>query len=464
MRSSSVQAFQTLLATTPSQTWPAGSSSSAQPNFQPGRIESDTPPSKTSKIKLQTISMTSVQSEPQSKHTPGTAPAAAPAAPAVSVKEKYQVAEKIVNEEYKIWKKTSPLLYDVIYSYALPWPSLTVEWLRQTEQTGHAVRASFLAGTHTSDGSQNYLRQYSVQLPSTDESPDKSLFQGNQISLQREWAHPGEINKLRVNQETGLVATQTNSGDVLIYDLESGGPAKTLRHHTKEGFGLEWNPDFAQNQLLSSSEDHTVALWSMDADVPVRVFRTHTGIVNDVAWNRQHSSVVASASDDLSLQIHDLRAPRPVVAVANAHGGPLNAVAFHPDVGTLLATGSSDNLINCWDLRLMEQPTRKLYGHAGSVVDLKFRENLLLSSSSDRRVLLWDLCHVRDGEFDVKEHERKKGDYTDPCLVFMHGGHTGRICEADWHPVLDNVVASCAEDGLVEVWRPRHVDQREEDE
>ncbi|KAH3660011.1 hypothetical protein OGAPHI_007216 [Ogataea philodendri] len=382
--------------------------------------------------------------------------------PAVSVKEKYQVSEKLVNEEFKIWKKTSPMLYDLIYSYSLQWPSLTVEWLKSLEKKDVSVTASFLAGTHTSDGSKNYLRQYSVRLP-TAEAKDKNAFLENQIKLEREWEHPGEINKLRINQESGLVATQTNFGDVLIYDL-NGNSVKTLKFHTKEGFGLEWNPIYSKNQLLSSSEDHKVALWNMGSESPARVFETHSAIVNDVAWNKQYNEVIASVSDDLSLQIHDLRSPKPVISIANAHSGPVNSVAFQQDIGTLLATGSSDNLVNCWDLRLMDQPIRKLYGHTGSVVDLKFRDNLLLSSSSDRRVLVWNLSNIRDGEFDLKEYEKKKGDYIDPCLVFMHGGHTGRICEADWHPELDNVVVSCAEDGLVEIWRPRHIDEREYDE
>jgi len=38
------------------------------------------------------------------------------------------IEEQIINEEYKIWKKNSPFLYDMVYSHCLVWPSLTVEW------------------------------------------------------------------------------------------------------------------------------------------------------------------------------------------------------------------------------------------------------------------------------------------------------------------------------------------------
>lgn len=31
--------------------------------------------------------------------------------------------------EYKIWKKNTPFLYDLVVTHALDWPSLTVSWL-----------------------------------------------------------------------------------------------------------------------------------------------------------------------------------------------------------------------------------------------------------------------------------------------------------------------------------------------
>jgi len=34
-----------------------------------------------------------------------------------------------VFEEYKVWKKHAPYFYDTLYSHALTWPSLSVEWM-----------------------------------------------------------------------------------------------------------------------------------------------------------------------------------------------------------------------------------------------------------------------------------------------------------------------------------------------
>ena len=37
--------------------------------------------------------------------------------------------DKLINEEYKIWKKNTPFLYDLVMTHNLEWPSLTVQWL-----------------------------------------------------------------------------------------------------------------------------------------------------------------------------------------------------------------------------------------------------------------------------------------------------------------------------------------------
>ena len=56
------------------------------------------------------------------------------------------VEDRVINEEYKIWKKNTPFLYDLVMSHALEWPSLTAQWLpdvtRYIEQ--FLVHSSFL--------------------------------------------------------------------------------------------------------------------------------------------------------------------------------------------------------------------------------------------------------------------------------------------------------------------------------
>jgi hypothetical protein len=42
--------------------------------------------------------------------------------------------ERLINEEYKTWKKNSPFLYDMILGTALTWPTLTVQWFPDVKE------------------------------------------------------------------------------------------------------------------------------------------------------------------------------------------------------------------------------------------------------------------------------------------------------------------------------------------
>jgi hypothetical protein len=90
-----------------------------------------------------------------------------------------EMEEKIINEEYKIWKKNAPFLYDLVMTHALEWPSLSVEWLPD-KKAGSSKDVSvqrLLLGTHTSDAEQNYLMIAEVHLPQDDAAIDSRKYE-----------------------------------------------------------------------------------------------------------------------------------------------------------------------------------------------------------------------------------------------------------------------------------------------
>lgn len=85
-----------------------------------------------------------------------------------------EIEERLINEEYKIWKKNTPFLYDLVITHALEWPSLTVEWLPDRHEPpgkDYSVQKMIL-GTHTSENEPNYLMLAQVQLPLDDAEND----------------------------------------------------------------------------------------------------------------------------------------------------------------------------------------------------------------------------------------------------------------------------------------------------
>ena len=64
------------------------------------------------------------------------------------------VEECVINEDYKIWKKNTPFLYDLVITHTLVWPRLTARGLPDvTRPEGKDFSIHQLVpGAHTSDG------------------------------------------------------------------------------------------------------------------------------------------------------------------------------------------------------------------------------------------------------------------------------------------------------------------------
>ena len=95
--------------------------------------------------------------------------------------------ERLIDAEYKIWKKNTPYLYDFVMTHALEWPSLTCQWLPSTKNldgnsgsggNSGSVEHTLLLGTHTT-GEQNHLMLASVNLPKSDAVLDNRAVDGS---------------------------------------------------------------------------------------------------------------------------------------------------------------------------------------------------------------------------------------------------------------------------------------------
>lgn len=154
------------------------------------------------------------------------------------------VEERVINEEYKIWKKNTPFLYDLVMTHALEWPSLTAQWLpdvvRYVEygfihvsfgnvrlvwfkkvffkvtiiSVIHVCALNFyrpdgkdysvhrlILGTHTSD-EQNHLLIASVQLPNEDATYDATHYESEKGDFGGFGSVSGKIEiEIKINHE-----------------------------------------------------------------------------------------------------------------------------------------------------------------------------------------------------------------------------------------------------------------------
>ena len=90
--------------------------------------------------------------------------------------------------------------------------------------------------------------------------------------------HDGEVKRARyMPQDSSFIATKLSSAKVIIFNYAKLStlskdqlmaqsteqcPELRLHGHTKEGYGLSWNPD-ASEHILSASDDHAIGLWNI---------------------------------------------------------------------------------------------------------------------------------------------------------------------------------------------------------
>ncbi|KAK4401390.1 WD-40 repeat-containing protein MSI3 [Sesamum angolense] len=372
--------------------------------------------------------------------------------------------EEVVEEEFSVWKKNTPLLYDLVICHSLEWPSLTVQWLPlppSSDASDLAVHKLVL-GTHTADGIPNFLMLADAYLPRDPSSalvidPENSIIPkvSSQmfIPFKRYGADvrmfcvsmeivqkiqvDGEVNRARcMLQNQAIVAAKTNGSEVYVFDctkqLEAKGascdPDLRLKGHKKEGYGLSWS-SLKEGYLLSGSNDCKICLWDISSMPQEKVldanyiYEGHENVVEDVSWHLKNENLFGSVGDDCKLMIWDLRTNKCQHSVV-VHEKEVNYLSFNPFNEWVLATASSDTTVGLFDMRNLSSPLHALGNHMEEVFQVEWNPNhetILASSADDRRLMVWDLNRVGDEQL---EGEAEDGP---PELLFSHGGHKARF-------------------------------------
>ncbi|CAH1400768.1 unnamed protein product [Nezara viridula] len=406
------------------------------------------------------------------------------------------VEERVINEEYKIWKKNTPFLYDLVMTHALEWPSLTAQWLpdvTRPEGKDYSIHRLIL-GTHTSD-EQNHLLIASVQLPNEDAQFDASHYDNEKgefggfgsvsgkIEIEIKINHEGEVNRARyMPQNPCVIATKTPSSDVLVFDY--------TKHPSKPDPTGDCHPDLRRcrhrgkigvsnkRDSLCSRNDHTICLWDINATPKENriidaktIFTGHTAVVEDVAWHLLHESLFGSVADDQKLMIWDTRSnntSKPSHTV-DAHTAEVNCLHYwkmnftaakatreiikydgEVVLGQYTARHWFEKTVALWDLRNLKLKLHSFESHKDEIFQVQWsphNETILASSGTDRRLHVWDLSKI--GE----EQSAEDAEDGPPELLFIHGGHTAKISDFSWNPNEPWVICSVSEDNIMQVWQ-----------
>ena len=321
-----------------------------------------------------------------------------------------------------------------------------------------------------------------VQLPLEDTEIDERHYDeetqeaggygsiSGKVSVKQQINHDGEVNRARyMPQNPFIIATKTIHSDVFVFDYskhpskadpnDGCNPDLRLQGHTSEGYGLCWSP-FNDGHLISGSDDHMICLWDINAAPKgdrtlgaTSIFKGHDGVVEDVAWHSKHEYLFGSVGDDKKLVIWDTRrdASKALLHEVKSHLAEVNCLDFNPYNEWIVATGSADKTVSLFDLRNISTRLHTFDCHTEEVFQVGWspkHETILASCGADRRLMIWDLSRIGD--------EQTPDDAEDgpPELLFIHGGHTSKVSDLAWNKNEDWVLASVAEDNILQIWQP----------
>lgn len=403
-----------------------------------------------------------------------------------------QLEERLIHQEYKIWKKNTPFLYDYVMTHGLEWPSLTCQWLPTMRElndgnkvgavggvsTNIAEQHEMLLGTHTT-GEQNYLMIGTVNLPHSDAVIDNRTEKDNDAANNNEEEKKedgtGEGGPSPKKQKTSdgddaIDATSTLASNYNEEKDELGGYSSMDRVGKIE-IRMKIPHDGEVNRARFMPQNHFVVatrgpspevyIWDLSkhssfpaegaTPSPQVVCRGHTGEGYGVAWcgvGEEGKGKLVTCAEDKTVRIWDVNQALKdgkngsvvhAEATLEYHTDVVEDVDWHNLDPHMIGSCGDDRIICLWDTR--EDKRKKPIAivenaHAKDVNSLEFHpsnEHLFASGGSDNVVKLWDIRNLKS-----------------PLQTLE--GHTDQVYTVHWSPHDESVLASCAADRRVALW------------
>jgi len=216
-----------------------------------------------------------------------------------------------------------------------------------------------------------------------------------------------------------------------VWNVRGQNPTKVTRElQGHDGF-LSCCRFLDNRQIVTSSGDHTCALWDVDNATQVNQFRHHTGDVMFVSVNNDKKTFV-SCGCDKRIVAWDIRAGKASHAF-EAHDKDVNVVQFFPNDFTF-ASGSEDGTARLYDLRTWSEINRYVIENnpnQASPTSLGFSNSgrLLYTSYTDNAFLIWDTLKAeRKGEI-ARGHDKR-------ITSVGVSGDGFALCTASWDTFL----------------------------
>uniref|UniRef100_A0A8C5GL95 F-box/WD repeat-containing protein 7-like n=1 Tax=Gouania willdenowi TaxID=441366 RepID=A0A8C5GL95_GOUWI len=228
-----------------------------------------------------------------------------------------------------------------------------------------------------------------------------------------------------------LIVSGSDDNTLKVWSAVTGKCLRTLSGHS----GGVWCSQMAVATVISGSTDRTLRVWDAESGEC-----THTlyGHASTVRCMHLHGNRVVSGSRDTTLRVWDVSTGR-CEHVLTGHVAAVRCVQYD---GRRVVSGGYDCMVKVWDPET-EACLHTLQGHTNRVYSLQFDGVLVVSGSLDTSIRVWDANTASQSLVGVSSSGGCVQTLTGPnkhgsavtCLQFCRG-----------------LVLSSSDDGTVKLW------------
>jgi WD40 repeat protein len=176
------------------------------------------------------------------------------------------------------------------------------------------------------------------------------------------------------------------SGAFSVFNFIKQETVARVNAHPKPIFGMQTVA--RKQELLTSSEDGTVAIWSLTDFKELYRLSISQDTVRCIAISPDEKEVAFGCKDG-KIYVYNTE-DYTAKAILEEHTLGITSLAYHPE-GHYLISGSRDAQLKVWDLPSYEI-TRNIPAHLFGIYDIAFHPSLPLfaTASQDKSIKLWD--------------------------------------------------------------------------
>jgi len=194
--------------------------------------------------------------------------------------------------------------------------------------------------------------------------------------------HAGGVDCLQIDTSRDILVSGARDGTLKVWNFKKPRLLSTLADniiHTVNSL------QFDSSTLISGHGDGTIRVWDMHTGLCVRTLHGHTKFVSTLQFRDKQ---LISGAHDSTIKMWDIGSPHPEYATLQTCS--VEKLQWKGDMLIASDASSMFSYSLATNTRLLEYQ-----GHTHLVRSLQFKKNMIISTSDDRTLKVWDLTQAK---------------------------------------------------------------------